>query len=157
MIRKSFGILVTLAFQASLSFAQQPPAAQTPAHNTFILAGCLEAPVPGTSAFRLTDATPIGHAPPAGPAASDATPGKVTLKPAYLLQPVSGLHQSGVPADELKARVGQRVEVTVRPVDVVPPAPPTGASTTAAQSVPAAEAPQPFSVILIKPGVGMCQ
>ena len=156
MIRKSFGILVTLVLQANLSLAQQAPAAPAAAHNTFILTGCLEAPVPGTSAFRLTDAAPIGHAPPIGPTPTDVTTGQVTSKPAYLLQPVSGL-QSGVPADELKARVGERVEVTVRPVDVVPPAPPAGASTTSAPATPAAHAPQPFSVILIKPGAGTCQ
>ena len=153
MLRIHFVVLVMLTAGAATARAQQPAAPAAPAHNTFMLAGCLEAPLPGNSAFRLTDAMPVGQAPPGGPTPADTASGSPKAKPAYYLQPVSSLNQSGVNADAFKPHLGKRVEVTIRPLDTVAPAPPTG-STTATAPPPAA--PQPYSVIAIKPTGGAC-
>ena len=151
-----FAGFVTLAATAG-ALAQQPATPPAPAHNTFVLAGCLEAPARGAAPFRLTDAQPVGQAPPFGPTPAAKSGAPATTKPGFLLQPTSGLHQSGVDADVLKTHVGQRVEVTVRPPETVAaaPAPATGAS-AASPSGPAPDAPQLLSVTSIKSVPGTC-
>jgi hypothetical protein len=65
---------------------------------------------------------------------------------------VSGENAHGLDAGALKAHVGQRVEVIVRKVEPSTAAPATG--TAAAK--PGEPAPEPFSVIEIKPVSGPC-
>jgi hypothetical protein len=150
-MQKLFGSVVALACCAAAPLAQQQPGPTpepTQAHKVFVLTGCLEAGVGATAAFRLTDATPVGQATPAG-AAAVGTSGQ---KGSYELQPISGLNAEGVDADALKAHAGQRVEVTVRPVAGSPAKAPAAAS-PAVQSEPALER---FSVTAIRRVTGTC-
>ena len=146
--------LVVVAWASAVAFGQQQsPSESAPAHNTFVLAGCLGAPLNETSPFTLSSASPVGQAPPAGPAGSTVI-GTRGEKLTYELQPTSGVNQQGVDAAALKPHVGQRVEVTVRPIDTVAPPPPPG--TSAEPKADAERKPQRFSVTAIKRVSGTC-
>jgi hypothetical protein len=136
-------------------FAQQQPGPtpkEAPAHNVFMLTGCLKAGADAAAGFKLTDATSIGQAPPAGAAAAVGTSGQ---KPSYELRPVSGVNAQGKDADALKAHVGQRVEVVVRPVES-PAATPTGGLAGIQAAKPIEPEPMRFSVTEIKRVTGTC-
>jgi hypothetical protein len=145
------GSAVAFAWCVAVPFAQQQPAPAAepePAHKVFLLNGCLEmtdAPVP---TFKLTDASPIGRAPTrAGEPGAVGTSGQ---KASYVLQPESGVHAQGMDAAALKARAGQRVEVTLRPVEKPAEAPP-------ASDAPRFEpAPERFTVTAMKRATGRC-
>jgi hypothetical protein len=149
------GSAVVLTWCVAAPFAQQQPAREAePAHKVFVLTGCLNAGADATAAFKLTDASSVGQAPPAG-AGEPGAVGTSGQKPGYELQPVSGVDAEGIDAEELKAHVGQRVEVTVRPIEV--------AEAGRSASSPAVEAPKPvdpgparFSVTAIKRASGTC-
>ena len=151
------GTLVVVIASASAALAAQPqsPPASGPAHNVFVLTGCLEAPVKETMPFTLSSASPVGQAPPAGPVGT-SVPGTEGEKPTYELQPVSGVNQQGADAAELKPHVGQRVEVTVRPIEQL--APPAAAGTSVAPKVesPVERKPQRFTVTAVKRVGGTC-
>ena len=158
MIQMAFGMAVVFASAAGVSVAQQPAPEAKPAHNTFVLAGCLEAPLTESSAFRLTSAEPVGQAPPARAAQSPGTAtGTTGAKPVYQLQPVSAVNHAGVDAAALKPHVGQRVEVTVRPVETGgPAAPSTATAPVQGTAAPVDPVPQRFSVTAIKRISGTC-
>jgi hypothetical protein len=147
--------IVVACVSAAGAQQQQPaaPAAEKPAHNVFVLSGCLaagEAP----STFKLTDAISIGQAPPAG-AAEPGAVGTSGQKASYLLRPVSGVHAQGMKEDALKAHVGQRVEAVVRPIESPAPAPAT-ALVEAQAARPVEPKPEPFTVSEIKRVIGSC-
>jgi hypothetical protein len=153
------GIAVTLGWCVAAPLAQQQPATpKPPAHNVFVVTGCLNTPAQGATAFKLTDAKSIGRdaPPPAVEAGAVGTSG-VTTKPAYDLQPASGVNAQGMDADALKAHAGQRVEVTLRPTQsTVAPAPSAGASIGVQASKPIDAPPAQFSVTAIKRVDGAC-
>ena len=155
MSRIHLGMIVVVWASAVAFGQQQSPSESVPAHNTFVLAGCLVAPVNETSSFTLSSASPVGQAPPADPARSGVI-GTRGEKLTYELQPTSGVNQQGVDAAALKSHVGQRVEVTVRPIETVAPPPPVG--TSAQQKVDELEErkPQRFSVTAVKRVSGTC-
>ena len=150
------GSAVVLAWCVAAPTAQQQPAPTpktAPAHNVFVLTGCLEAG-DTTATFRLTDASSIGQAPPAGAAEAGAV-GTSGQKASYLLQPVSGVNAQGMQADALKAHLGQRVEAVVRPIESPAPAPPAGVVGVQAAK-PVEPAPERFSVTEIRRVIGTC-
>ena len=114
--------IVTTAAMAALALgdgeAQQGRTADDrPAHNVYVLKGCLTADREGSDRYILKDATPVGPAPPSTPPAEGAASGTE-----FLLRGVSGVAGGGVTDDELQAQVGFVVEVAVRPPDVAPQA-----------------------------------
>ena len=147
---------VVVAWSAAAPAAQQKPA-QTPetppAHNVFVLTGCLKAgDTPAT--FKLTDASSIGQAPPAG-AAEPSPVGTSGQKASYVLRPVSGVNAQGMKEDALKAQVGKRIEAVVRPIEAPAPAPAAGL--VGVQSAkPVEPAPEPFTVTEIRRVIGTC-
>jgi hypothetical protein len=132
----------TLAAQRSEAPANQP------AHNVFMMTGCLErgsAP----SAFRLTRAAAVGQAPPrpsTSPADSDV----------YELQATTSVAEQGFSNEKLQPEVGARVEVTIRPVEAALPAPPQPAATNAAEK-PAESPRQRYTVIKLERLAGSCK
>ncbi len=156
MNKTVLGSAVAIAWCVAVPFAQQQSASTpkpTPAHNIFVLAGCLKAGADPTVTFKLTDASSIGQAAPAG--ATEGAVGTSGQKASYELRPVSGLNAQGVDADGLKAHLGQRVEVTVRPIETPPPAPPAG-SVGIEPATPIERTPERFSVTAIKRVSGTC-
>ena len=152
------GSAVALAWCVTAPFAQQKPVPTpeaTPAHQAFLLTGCLKAGADATAAFQLTEASSIGQAPPAG-AADVRTVGTSGQKASYTLQPVSGLDAQGMDAKALKAHAGRRVEVTVRPVEVAPAAASTASSPAVQAANPIEPAPERFTVTAIKRVTGTC-
>ena len=152
-----FGSAVVIAWCVAAPTAQQQPAstpATPPAHNVFVLSGCLEA---GDTAatFKLTDASSIGQAPPAG-SAEPGTVGTSGQKASYLLRPVSGVNAQGMKEEDLKAHVGRRVEAVVRPIESTAPATPAGLAGVQAAK-PTEPKPEPFSVTEIRRVIGSCR
>ena len=148
---------VAVAGYTAAPFAQQqaaPSSTAEPAHNVFVLTGCLRGGGEATPTFKLTDASFIGQPAPglAAEARAVSTSGQ---KASYELRPVSGLNAQGLDADALKAHSGQQVEVVVRPVESPAPAPATGLAESQAPK-PIERAPQPFSVTEIKRVIGAC-
>ena len=92
--------------------AQAPPS--DPAHKVFILTGCLTAGPAETAVFKLTGAAPVGQTRPERSAASPDG------KDVYELLSTTGLTEQGVAKADMQTHLGKQVEVTVRPVDVVP-------------------------------------
>lgn len=157
MYKTVFGSAVVVAWCIAAPTAQQqqpaPTAVTPPAHNVFVLAGCLKTgDAPAT--FKLTDASSIGQAPPGGAAEAGAV-GTSGQKASYLLQPVSGVNAQGMKEEELKAHVGQRVEAIVRPIESPAPAPAAGLVGVQAAK-PTVPAPEKFSVTEIKRVIGSC-
>jgi hypothetical protein len=149
---------VVFAWCVAAPFAQQQPAPTpeaAPAHKVFVLTGCLEAGGGATAAFKLTDASPIGQSIPA-PAAGAGGVGTSGQKAAYELQPVSGLDAKGMDAAALRAHAGQRVEVTLRPIDIAPAAAPSAGNPAVQGAKPVDPAPERFSVSAIKRVTGSC-
>ena len=151
------GSAVAFACCVAAPFAQQQPApapAPAPAHKVFVLTGCLEVNATTAPAFKLTDASSIGPSP-----TGSAEPGAVGTsgqKASYVLHPASGVNTDGLMnADALKVHAGQRVEVTVRPVDAPAPAPPP-ANLAAEGAKPAEPASERYSVTAIKRVTGTC-
>jgi hypothetical protein len=127
----------------------QTPAPNEPAHNVFVLTGCLERGDAPT-AFRLTQASAIGQTPPRQ---STSTP---TEPDVYDLQATSTVSEQGFSSEKLQPEVGKRVEVTIRPVEAALPAPPQPAATNATQKP--AESPRPrFSVTKLERVADSCK
>lgn len=148
------GTAVAFAWCVAAPFAQQQPAPAPepePAHKVYVLTGCLEADDGAALAFTLTDAESISQATPPGAGESGAV--GTSGGKSYELRAVSSLHGQGLDADALKAHVGHRVEVTVRPVDMVPaPAPASGFRPDG----PVDPTPERFSVTEIERVSGTC-
>jgi hypothetical protein len=155
-MKKTFiGIAVAVAWCVATPFAQQQPAPtsqETPAHNIFVLTGCLKAGTDATVTFKLTDASSIGQHTPAEAAGAVGTSGRTT---SYELRPVTGVNAQGMDADALKAHLGQRVEVVVRPVESAK-APPAAGLVEAQTAKPIEPALERFTVTEIKRVIGSC-
>src|SRR5688572_33449618 len=97
MNKTVLGSAVVVAWCVAAPTAQQQPepAPKTPpAHNVFVLTGCLKAgEAPAT--FTLTDASSIGQAPSAAAAEAGAV-GTSGRKASYSLRPVSGINAQGM-------------------------------------------------------------
>jgi hypothetical protein len=156
MKKTVLGSAVVVAWCVAAPTAQQQPLPTPetpPAHNVFVLTGCLKAgDTPAT--FKLTDASSIGQAPPAGAAEAGAV-GTSGQKASYLLRPVSGVNAQGMKEDALKAYLGQRVEAIVRPIESAAPAPTAGLAGVQAAK-PIEPTPEPFSVSEIRRVIGAC-
>jgi hypothetical protein len=145
---------LALVFGAAIAapLAAQPPQApqKEPAHKIYVLTGCLTGSGPvETAPFKLTGAAWVGQAPPERAAVSP------DAKNVYELLPVSGLTEQGVARKEMQTHVGKRVEVKVRPVEILPgpsPSPSSTASTAKPQEAP----PQRYTVTKINPLAGSC-
>src|SRR5262245_28496147 len=116
-----FATSIVFVFQATASLAQQSPPNE-PAHNVYVLSGCLEGSSAPTSLFKLVDAMPIGQAPPTDPPKTEAG---VAATRAYDVLPVTSVGEQGVNREALASHVGAKVEVTVRPVEPSIATPPT--------------------------------
>lgn len=151
------GTAVALTWCIAAPFAQQQPAPtpkEMPAHNVFVLTGCLEAGTGATVAFKLTDASSIGQRTPAEAAGAGAV-GTSGRKTSYELRPATGVNAQGLDADKLKPHLGQRVEVVARPVES--PAPPPAAGLAVADAAkPIEPAVERFTVTEIKRVIGRC-
>ena len=152
-----FGSIVAVACSA-VPFAQEqrtPAPKAEPAHNVYVLTGCLMSDAVAAPTFKLTDATSIGQPPPAraGIAGAVGTSGQ---KATYELRPVSGVSAQGKDADALKAHVGHRVEVVVRPVESPAPAGPAAGLASAETAKPVEPALERFTVTEIKRATGRC-
>jgi hypothetical protein len=149
--------VVAVVWCVAAPFAQQqrtPPATAAPAHNVFVLAGCLKAGADSTAPFKLTEASSIGQ--PIPGAVDPGAVGTSGEKGSYELLPVSGVDTQGIDADMLKAHVGQRLEVIVRPIESPPAAPAAGATAVQAAKPTERAAPRRFSVTEIKRVIGAC-
>ena len=135
-----FAISLALACGITTAAAQRTPDPKSePAHNVFVLTGCLErgdAP----SSFRLTRASAIGQAPPRTNTAPVTTDAKD--ENAYELQATSAVSEQGLSREQLQTDVGARVEVNIRPVEATSPAPPLTTSSAAIEKKPT-ESPRP--------------
>ena len=144
--------LVT-AFGITAAAQRTPDSKTEPAHNVFVLTGCLEkgdAP----SSFRLTRASAVGQAPPR----SDATPvaGETKGEEGYELQATSSVSEQGLSREQLQTDVGARVVVTIRPVEAVSAATPLTTSSAAAEKKPT-ESPRPrYTVVKLARVDGSC-
>jgi hypothetical protein len=135
--------------------AQRTPDSKTePAHNVFVLTGCLEkgdAP----SSFRLTRASAVGQAPPR----SNATPPTTETKgeDAYELQATSSVSEQGLSREQLQTDVGARVEVTIRPIEAPSGSPPPLTTASPAGEKKPAESPRPrYTVVKLSRLDGSC-
>jgi hypothetical protein len=152
MGRHLLGLAAVMMSATGLAGAQQPaPAA--PAHNTFVLTGCLEAPPKSDGRFALTRAEAIGQAPPVRGKAGEAV-GTSGRSGTYALQPVSAVGQTGANAETLRAHVGQRVRVQVRLIE--PPAPARPPAAVAKSDEPVEQAPEYYTVTEITRVEGSC-
>jgi hypothetical protein len=159
MKKTMIATFVGIGWCVAAPFAQLnevPPSARQaePAHKVYRLTGCLMAASTAAPSFKLTDASSIGQAAPTQPGVSGAV-GTSGEKATYELRPVSGVNAQGLDAEELKAHMGHRVEVVVRPIEVPAPEAPSGlASSQTAKSIE--PAPERFTVTEIKRAVGRC-
>jgi hypothetical protein len=151
------GSAVALALWGAAPFAQQQPASNaTPAHNVFVATGCVTAGSDrAVASFKLTDASSIGRTASAA-AAEPGAVGTSGLKASYELQPASGVNAQGKNADELKAHLGQRVELVLRPVQTTAAPPSTTASVGVQAARPIDAPPERFLVTEIKRVTGTC-
>ena len=87
------GSAVAVAWCVAAPFAQQQPQPtpkETPAHNVFVLTGCLTAGAEATVTFKLTEASSIGQPTPAEADNASAV-GTSGRKTSYEIRPVSGV------------------------------------------------------------------
>ena len=113
-----------------------------------MLTGCLTDSPAATAAFKLTGAVSLGQAPREGAASPDA-------KGVYELLPMSGLTEQGLARAEIQTHVGKKVEVTVRPIEVVP-GPSSSSSSTASTTKPDRAEPPRYMVAKIKSLADSC-
>jgi hypothetical protein len=164
MHRMLIGSALALTCSMAVPFAQQQAAPEpAPAHKVYVLTGCLEARADAPAVFMLSNATAIGEAPPASPVVARAaepgavgTSGTADTGGTFELQAVSGLSSQGKDEEALKAHTGHRVEVTVRPVEVVAAPTASGALTAAEPARPAEPEPTRYTVTEIKAVPGTC-
>jgi hypothetical protein len=142
------GIITSAAAQRTL-----PDSQNEPAHNVFVLTGCLErGDAPST--FRLTRASSTGQLPPR----ANATPRAADAKDenAYELQPKSSVSEEGLSQEQLQADVGGRVEVTIRPVEASAATAPLTTSSTVTEKKPTESPRQRYTVIKLARVGGSC-
>ena len=143
MVRRTIGTSILLICWIVAAMAQQPPApSPEPAHQVYVLTGCLAGSA-ATSSFKLTGASAVGQAPPR----RASSPSAATTSDEYVLEPVSSIGEQGISRERLQAHAGARVEVTVRPVGVLPSAP--SSVSTDSKDKPGETAPPRYTVIKI--------
>ena len=144
------GLVVTFGITAPV--AQRSPApTEQPAHQVFVLNGCLERESAPT-AFRLTRASAIGQAPPRpSTSAASTQDGDV-----YELQATTSVSEQGLTSEKLLPEVGARVEMTIRPVEAALSAPPPSRPANAADK-PAESPRQRYTVIKINRVADSCR
>jgi len=149
MTRIIIGTGVLLFWSVAVPTGQQQPAAPPePAHKVYVLTGCLEAGTATSEAFRLTGGSAVGEAPPARP--SSSPPPARAAAGVYVLQPVSSVGEQGISRERLQADVGARVEITVRPVELLPSTPsPSSANAADSKSKPEEAPPPRYNVLKI--------
>lgn len=147
MTRTIIGTGVLLFCWVTAPTGQQPPAAlPEPAHKVYVLTGCLEAGTATSEAFKLTGGSPVGEAPPARASSSPAK----TAGGEYALQAVSGVGEQGINREGLQSHVGARVEITVRPAEILPSTPsPSSANSADSKSKPEETPPPRYTVLKI--------
>ena len=152
MKQMTFAMSLALASWIAAAAAQRAPApTEQPAHNVFVLTGCLEqGNVP--AAFRLTRASVIGQAPPRS-STSAATGNKD--EDVYMLQPAASVSEEGLSREKLQTDVGAQVEVTIRPVESVSPAAPLATHKDPAEK-PAESPRQRYTVIKLSRLANSC-
>jgi hypothetical protein len=151
-----FGTALVLAGWIMGPAAQQTPPANEPAHRVFVLTGCLEGGSGPTSAFKLTGTTAVGQAPSAP---TGSSPTGTAIKDVYEIQPTSSVSEQGINREGLQSHIGKRVEVTVRPIEVLSPAPSSSSSlSSATEPAKKAElsAPQRYTVTKINQLADSC-
>jgi hypothetical protein len=145
------GLLLASCIAAPAAQRTQTPTNE-PAHNVFVLTGCLErgdTPL----AFRLTRASAVGQTPPRPSTSAAVTKPEDDV---YELQATSSVSEQGLSSEKLQPEVGTRVEMTIRPIETALPAPPKPAATNAAEK--AAESPrQRYTVIKLERLAGSCK
>lgn len=112
-------VMVACAIATAAQRTQLPAPTNEPAHNVFVLTGCL-ASGNAPSAFKLTNASVIGQAPPRSSASATSSKDAEV----YDLQAAASVSQEGLSREKLQADVGAKVEVTIRPVETTSPPPP---------------------------------
>jgi hypothetical protein len=153
MKRTTFVTSLVVASWITAPATQQAPAtANEPAHNVFVLTGCLERGIAPT-AFRLTDATTVGQAPPR-PSTSAASVGN-TDEDVYELQAATSVSEQGFTSEKLQPEVGARVEITIRPIEAASPTPPRSISADAVEK-PAESPRQRYTVITLNRRADSC-
>ncbi len=144
---------VGLIFQIAAVSAQQPAPAE-PAHQVYVISGCLEHGSAATSVFKLVDATAVGQMPPN---ASKTDGGAAAGDGSYEVLPVSSVSEQGISRETLESHVGRRIEVTVRPIEaqVVPPS----ATATSKPTAPKGEQSLPprYTAVKINKVLGACE
>jgi hypothetical protein len=148
-----FATSIVFVFHVAASLAQQSQPIE-PAHNVYVLSGCLEGSSAPTSLFKLVDAMPIGQAPPSDPPKAEA--GVVAATRAYDLLPVTSVSEQGVTRETLASHIGARVEVTVRPVE---PSNATSTTTRTSENTAAKveqSTPRRYTVVKIGKVPGSC-
>jgi hypothetical protein len=156
MKKTVIGTAVAVAWCIAAPFAQQQPPSspqEAPAHNVFVLAGCLKASTDAPVTFKLTEASSIGQRTPAEAGAVGTSGSKTST---YELRPVTGVNAQGMDADALKKHLGQRIEVVVRPVEKPPAAPPGAGLAVAETAKPIEPVAERFTVTEIKRVIGSC-
>ena len=157
MKRTVLGVAAAVACWMATPFAQQAPVPDsqpTPAHNAFVVTGCVQRGEAGTTTFKLTDATATGQPASARAGGSNAvgTSGKLDT---YELRPVSGIDAKGLDADALNAHVGKRVEVVLRVIEAPAPPPVTGLAGNL-EAKPAEPQLERFTVTELRREIGSC-
>jgi hypothetical protein len=151
---------VAIAFCVAAPAAQQQatPATAPPAQDVVMLTGCVTAGVTADKEpkpmFNLTDPSANSQqarSRTARPGTADTSGQPTSIE----LRPVADANTQGLDAEALKAYAGQRVEVIVRKVEPLPAAETAGPA-TAQTAKPTEPAPEPFSVLEIKPVAGAC-
>jgi hypothetical protein len=148
-----FATCVVLSLQVAASLAQQSPPNE-PAHKVYVMTGCLERGSASTLVFKLADATAVGQAPPGDPSNTDAE--AVAGTRSYDLLPVSSVSEQGINRETLDSHAGNRVEVTVRPVETAIATPKTSTSNTTVPKVDKST-PVRYTVVKISEVPGSCQ
>ena len=143
---------VVSVLQVAASLAQQSPSSPNePAHKVYSMTGCLEGGSAAKSVFKLADATSVGQMPPTDPSNTEVADGTRS----YEVLPVASVSEQGINRETLDSHAGNRVEVTVRPVETAIATPKTSTYTT----VPKVEKSTPvrYTVVKISEVPGSCQ
>ena len=141
------GIITSAAVQRT------PDSQNEPAHNVFVLTGCLEqGDAPST--FRLTRASSTGQLPPRANATPPVKDGKDGN--AYELQAATSVSEQGLNREQLQTDVGARVEVTIRPIEAAAAAAPLTTSSSATEKKPTDSPRQRYTVIKLARVGGSC-
>ena len=111
--------------------------------------------MPGALHRRDTPRRPDGYTDVATPPRPTAAP-NAKDENVYDLQAAGGVSEEGLSRDKLQAEVGARVEVTIRPVETVAPAPSTVRKDAGDKPLNSPEPPQRYTVVKINRLAGTC-